>query len=75
MREYLPVKPEKNEVSLIVKCGDLTAHKLWIMRKQSSKQPADGVTESSREVVKDDFRDVFRWVLTSSLVSKNRSKG
>lgn len=71
MREYLPVKPEKNEVPLIVKCGDLTAHKLWIMRKQSSKHPADGVTQSSREVIKDDFWDVLRWVLTSSLVRKN----
>ena len=63
----IPVKPEEDEVSLVVKSGNLTTFKLWILRKQCSKHAADAVSQPSGEVVQNDLWVVFSWVFSSSL--------
>lgn len=65
------MKPEEDEVSLVVESGNLSANKLWILRKQSSKHAADAVAQSGGEVVQNDLRGVLCWLLSFSLNHKH----
>lgn len=69
------MKPEEDEVSLVVESGNLSTYKLWILRKKCSKQTADAVAQSSGEVIQNDLWIVFCWCLSFSLYSNERVKG
>lgn len=69
--KFSPVKSEKDEVSLVVEGGDLSTHKLGVLWKESSKQPADAVAQTCAEVVEDHLRGVFSWLFASSLQRGN----
>lgn len=45
------MESEEDEVSLVVEGGDLTTHKLRVLWKKSSNQPADSVAQTCAEVV------------------------
>ena len=42
--EYVPVSPEKEEISLIVESDDLTPLELWHGREKRLKHPTNRVT-------------------------------
>lgn len=62
-----PVESEKDEVSLVVEGGHLSAHKLRVLWKESGEQPADAVAQTCAEVVEDHLWGVFSGILASSL--------
>lgn len=61
------MEPEEDEVSLVVESCNLSTNKLRVLWEESSKQTADGVSQTSGEVIEDDLWRVFGWVFTSSL--------
>lgn len=65
------MEPEKDEVSLVVEGGDLSTHKLGVLWKESSEQPADAVAQTCGEVVEDHLWGVFSWIFASSLQREN----
>lgn len=71
--EHLPVESEKDEVSLIVKGGDLSTHKLRVLREQSGEQTTNAVSEAGGEVVENHLWIVFGWLFTSSLKTGDRT--
>ena len=68
------MESEKDEVSLVVEGDDLPAHKLRVLRKESGKQPTDGVSQAGAEVIENYLRRVFRWIFTSSLQKRKQKK-
>lgn len=70
----IPVKPEEDKVSLVVKRGNLSTNKLWVLRKKCSKHAADAVAQSSGKVIQNNLWVVFCWFLSSSLNNKYRDK-
>lgn len=67
------MKPEEDEVSLVVEGGDLSTHKLRVLWEEGSEQPADAVAQTCGEVVEDHLRGVFSWIFASSLPRENIS--
>lgn len=65
------MKSEKDEVSLVVEGGDLSAHKVWVLWKESSEQPANAVAQACGEVVEDHLWRVMRGVFAPSLKREN----
>ena len=47
------MKSEEDEVSLVVEGDHLSSTELRVVGEQGGKHPSNGVTQSSREVVKD----------------------
>lgn len=66
-----PVESEKDEVSLVVEGGDLSTHKLGVLREESGEQPADAVAQTCAEVIEDHLWGVFSWIFASSLQGKH----
>ena len=69
--KHSPVESEKDEVSLVVEGGNLSAHKLRVLWEESSEQPADAVAQTCAEVIEDHFWKVFSWLFASSLQRQN----
>lgn len=65
--KILPVESEEDEVSLVVKGGDLSTHKLGVLWKESGEQTADGVSQACREIIEDHLWIVFGRFFTQSL--------
>lgn len=52
--------PEKQKVTLIMQCDDLTALELWHRGEKGLKHTPDRMSEASDEVVENQFRVVWR---------------
>lgn len=61
------MESEKDEVSLVVEGGDLSTHKLGVLRKESGQQSADAVAQTCGEVVEDHLWRVLCGLFTPSL--------
>lgn len=66
------MKSEKDEVSLVVEGGDLSANEVWLLWEKSSEQTADGVSQTRGEIVEDHLWVVFSWIFASSLRDKEK---
>lgn len=66
------MKSEKDEVSLVVEGGDLSANEVWLLWEKSCEQTADGVPQTSGEIVEDHLWVVFSWIFASSLSNKEK---
>lgn len=47
--------------------GDLSANEVWLLWEKGCEQTADGVSQTSGEIVEDHLRVVFSWIFASSL--------
>lgn len=67
MFKYLPMKSEKDIITLIVKCSYLSANKLRIMRKERSQHATNGMAQSCCKIIQDYFRLMFCGIFPFSL--------
>lgn len=68
------MESEKDEISLVMKGGDLSAHKLRVLREESGKQTTYAVSKAGGEVVENHLWIVFGRLFASSLKNKEFSK-
>lgn len=65
------MKPEKDEVSLVVEGDHLSAQKLRVLWEERGKQSADAVAQTRGKVIQDHFWIVLGWFFASSLQREN----
>lgn len=74
VKKYLPVKSEKDEVSLVVEGGHLSSNELRFLWEKSGQQAADAVSQTGGEIVEYHLWVVFGWIFASSLWDKNGAR-